>query len=324
METQTSLVSIIIVGLNHWPFLEKTISSLFAQKYPSIEVIYVDNASTDESITNVRRRFPQVKIIANPANYGFCKGNNQGIQSARGEFILILNPDVIVADDCIEEFIKAYAANKRAGIYAPKLFLFNDKKRINSVGMRFDSHGRTNHIGDGEVDLGQYSKAVTVPMASGACMFSRRAVLDEIGFFDEHYFAYYEDGELSLRAWWMGWECVYWPNAIAYHVRNAAAKTSLSYCKIARYYENRNRYFLAFTFMPFQLLIKASPFIFLKESLAVVKALGALPKRREIPIEIKSRLAAIRLLPKLIKKRRRMNCQRLISNKLRKALFKSK
>ena len=323
MKTETSLVSIIIVGLNHWPFLKETLSSIFLQKYKRIEVIYVDNGSNDGSVNNVIKDFPGVIIIANPENLGFCRGNNQGIRIARGEFILILNPDVVLADDCIEQLIRVYVTNKRAGLCAPKLIHLGERKKINSAGMRFDSYGRTHHIGDGELDRGQYSKDVSVPMLSGACLLIKRTVFEEIGLFDEDYFAYYEDGELSLRAWWLGWECICSPAAIAYHFRNAATKTSLAHSRLARFYENRNRYFLTLTFMPLNFLIKALPVILFRESLVVFRALGSLPRGREVPLEIRSRLAAVSLLPSLLKKRRRLNRRRRISNRLRDGLFRS-
>jgi hypothetical protein len=321
VDIEKGLVSIIIVGWNHWPFLKKTIGALHKQSYKRIEIIFVDNASLDNSVNNVRINFPDVKIIANDKNYGFCKGNNLGISMACGEFVLILNPDVILDKRCIEELMKASNIYDKTGICAPKIFLLDKEKIINSVGMRFNQFGRTYHIGDGEADIGQYQETTPIPMASGACMFCRREMFDNIGFFDEDYFAYYEDGELSLRAWWWGWKCIYVPTAIAYHMRNAAAKTYHSYHEIARFYENRNHYLILLTFMPIRWLIKSFPVLIVSESSILLQGLFRLVYLRKVPVEFKSRFATIKLLPKLIKKRQKLNDRCRITRSIINALI---
>lgn len=306
------LVSIIIVGWNHWFTLKNCFDSIYQQNYRNIEIIFIDNASFDGSVSNVRQTYPKVKVIANKDNLGFCRGNNAGIKEASGEYIFILNPDVILEPNSITELVDASTKDPNVGICTPKLLL-HPGRVINSVGMRFNKFGRVYHMGDGELDIGQYEEMKNIPMVAGACMFCKKDMFIDIGMFDEDYFAYSEDTELSLRAWWMGWKCIYVPTAVACHVRNSAAKKYSQYVEIARYHEQRNRYWNILTYMPFCYLFKALPLIIAKESTIFIKGLlrAILYGRR--PIEVRARIAFFRMLPRLIKKRFHINSRRKIT-----------
>lgn len=296
------LVSVVIVGFNHEFCLPACLISLQHQDHSAIEIIYVDNASADDSVALVAK-FGCVKIIRNDENFGFAKGNNIGIEQAQGEFVFVLNPDTTLAPDCISRLVAYMHGVQDVGICMPKLLHQERPDTINSVGMTYDRRGRQYHIGDGEVDAGQYASPMEVLLVAGACMFCRKEMLGQIGGFDESYFAYYEDTELSLRAWWYGWRCVYVPDAIVYHLRNAASKNSAEYYQAARYFVHRNRYWPLLTFMPLPFLLRILPSIVSGDLGVVSRGIYRLIRYRRMPVELSAKCDAISHLPGLLAKR---------------------
>lgn len=312
MKPHKSLVSIVIVGWNHWLTLERCLVSVFSQNYSFIEVLYIDNASADKSVDAIAERFPGVHVIANVENFGFAKACNQGIAASNGRYVFILNPDTILEKNSIDELISVCELDGKVGICGPKVLMMQNPNRINSVGMAFDRHGRCHHIGDGEIDNGQYDTIVHVPMIAGAAMFCKKEMLTEIGGFDEDYFAYHEDAELCLRAWWMGWKCLNIPRAIVYHVRNSGSKNSAIFAETARYYEHRNRYWNILLYTPFILLVPKIFLILFSEIPIVLRQFFRWAKLRTMPIELSARLAGTMKILNLLRKRGRISRQRKI------------
>lgn len=297
------LVSIIVLGYNHRFCLDACFESIVQQEYPAIEIIYVDNASSDGSSEFVAEVFPQIRIIQNSENYGFAKGNNIGIAQAKGEYVFILNPDTVLTPHCILSLSEYSQTHPEMGICMPKLLHKEKPNEINSVGMTYNRQGRQFHIGDGESDRGQYSSPMEILIVPGASMFCRRKMLEEIAGFDESYFAYYEDAELSLKAWWHGWRCVFLPDAVVYHLRNSAAKRSDVYYQNARYFAHRNQYWPLLTFMPLAFLLHILPTLIWSELRIVVRGILSLIKYRRMPIELLAKRDAIINLHQLLRKR---------------------
>lgn len=296
------LVSVVIVGFNHEFYLRACLTSLQQQDHSAIEIIYVDNASADDSVALVAK-FDCVKIIRNDANFGFAKGNNIGIEQAQGEFVFVLNPDTTLAPDCISRLVAYMHDVQDVGICMPKLLHQERPDTINSVGMTYDRRGHQYHIGDGEVDAGQYANPMEILLVAGACMFCRKETLEQIGGFDESYFAYYEDTELSLRTWWHGWRCVYVPNAVVYHMRNAAAKSSDDYYQKARYFVHRNQYWPLLTFMPLSFILRILPSLIRSDLRVVGRGILRLIRDRRIPVELHAKRDAIARMPWLLTRR---------------------
>lgn len=217
---------VMIVILN-WNGKDDTIvclDSLSKLDYTNYEVIVVDNGSTDGSQKEIKRRFPMVKLVENKENLGFAKGNNIGIRIALEDsnvkYIFLLNNDTKVEPNCLTELIKVAETDGRIGIVQPKMLRMNDPRIIDSTGHVF-SWGRIVDRGCGKVDKGQYDcKLDIIGGCAGACLY-RREMLEEIGLFDESFWAYYEDAELSWRAYKRGWKAKYVPSAIVYHKRGA-------------------------------------------------------------------------------------------------------
>ena len=253
------LVSVVILAFNGIEYLRDCLSSVLAQTYPNIEVIVVDNASQDGSPEFVEEKFSSVRLISNSSNLGFAAGNNVGIRATHGDYIVLLNQDTKVVPNLIEELVNAAEQDNEIGMCASKILYMYEPKRLNSTGFLLlkDLSGLCKGIG--EIDRGQYEQQEDVLAAHGAAAFYRRAMLEEIGLFDEDYFLFSEEIDLALRGRFVGWRCVYVPSAVVYHARST--HTGL-YSPLKLYYGERNRIWNVVKFLPFPLVISSLFFTF--------------------------------------------------------------
>jgi GT2 family glycosyltransferase len=257
------LVSVIIVNWNGADYLHACLSSLYKQTYAPIEIIIVDNASTDNScqlidafrtqITNISANeqsqpYPDLKVIRNKQNEGFCRGNNQGIHESRGEFVLLLNADVILERQFIEHIVKIMQSDQRTGITIGKLLSGHEPTKIDTTGIVIYKNRRAFDRGQGEYDIGQYDVLEEVFGASGAACLYRRTMLEDLKYgneyLDELFFAYKEDVDLSWRARLFGWKCVYTPDAVGWHYRKWGTGKRKSIPKWIRRHSLKNRYLM--------------------------------------------------------------------------------
>ncbi len=235
-------VSIIILNYNAGNLLENCLNSVFNTDYSNFEVIVVDNDSKDQSHLKSKEKFPQIKLIENNENLGYCKGNNVGINQAGGNFLVILNPDTIVERTWIKELLSAhYKIGK--GLLQPKLLTLQDKNRINSAGNMINLFGFGFSRGKGFIDNGQYEKFEKIDYASGACLFVSKETLDKIGLFDSYLFAYHDDLNLGWRAASQGVNSYYVPKSIVYHAESYSFKWS----SFKMYLLERNRWYCILT-----------------------------------------------------------------------------
>lgn len=223
-----------------------------------LNVVLVDNASTDGSISAFKKLKPEnfsLKILESKKNLGFAGGNNLGIKYAlgyEGDYILILNNDTTVSSDLLIQFIKEAEENPRAGIFSPKIY-FAPGFEFHKERYKKEDKGRViwysggkidwNNVygfsrGVDEVDSGQYDKVEETDFATGTCMFISRKVLKEVGMFDEKYFMYYEDTELSVRAKKAEFKVMYVPGATLWH---KVARSSAIGSELNDYFTTRNR-----------------------------------------------------------------------------------
>ncbi len=216
-------VSVIIVNWNHGRLLATCLEALLAQDFPVFDVMVVDNASTDNSPDWIARHYPTVRLHRFPENCGFSVALNQGVNATEGSFILSLNPDVVLRPDAITEMVRAAGRDERIGMVAPKLLQAGNPALLDSTGLFIDRRRRPYDRGQGEPDQGQYDTRLNVFGACGAAALYRRTMLDDLAlggeFFDQDFFAYYEDADLAWRAKLRKWRCVYAPGAIATHDR---------------------------------------------------------------------------------------------------------
>lgn len=229
------LVSVIIPNHNGMAHLPTCLAALRAQTYSPCEVILVDNASTDESVEFTRREFPEVKVIRLPQNRVFAGAVNEGIRAARGEIIALLNNDTEAEPCWLSELVAALCREPSAGMAASKMRLFDRRDTLHSAGDAFGRDGLPINRGVWQKDEGQFDDARFVFAPCGGAAAYRKAMLDQIGLFDEELVAYCEDVDLAWRAQLAGWRCVYAPRAVVYHKLSATGGG-----RLASYYVGRN------------------------------------------------------------------------------------
>lgn len=251
------LVSIIIVNWNGKALLEACLRSIYSQSSDAFEVVVVDNGSADGSVDAVKRSFPDVVVRENKSNLGFAKSNNIGIEAASkdSKYILTLNNDTVLDRSFLGELIEAAEASPEAvGMWAPKILSIEDHTLIDSVGgLLIYPDGLAKGRGRLELDKGQYDLVVDVFIPSACAGMYRKKMLDQIGGFDDEFFAYCEDTDLGLRARLAGWETRSVPQAVVFHHYSA---TGGRYTPFKAYLVERNRVWVAVKNLPMPLLIK--------------------------------------------------------------------
>lgn len=262
-------MSIIIVNWNGRKFLSDCLGSLSKSAYRKMEIIFVDNASTDDSVSYVKKNFPTINIMVNKENLGFSAGHEIALKKARGEVILLLNTDTIIEKNVLEELVKMLYSEKDIGAVQPKLLMYPQKNLIDSIGTFFLATGFLYHYGR-EKDHHQpiYNRSMEIFSAKGACFLFKKEVLEKVGFFDRDYFAYLEETDFCQRIWLAGYKIVYAPRAVVYHKGGGASgKMVASYIqfhsfknRLCTYLKNLSRKNLLKT-IPLMLLIYQCAFM---------------------------------------------------------------
>lgn len=256
-------LSVIIVNWNVRDLLRACLRSVARCPSP-LEIIVVDNASTDGSVEMVAREFPEVRLIANPDNRGFTRGNNQGVALARGRYVLFLNPDTEVVGDALATMIAYMDAHPEVGVLGPELrygdgSLQSSRRRFptlmtalfestplawrwpdNPWARRYRMEEGAEAGGRGRGDGGQ-----EVDWLVGAALLARRAVLAQIGGFDEGYFMYSEEVDWCRRAKDAGWRIVYLPDARIIHYEGKSSGQVVA-ARHIRFNTSKVRYFRKF------------------------------------------------------------------------------
>ena len=253
----TPAVSVIVANLNRRDLLGRCLESLWKQTFSDFEVIVVENGSTDGSLEFLQTvREPRLHIVALPSNRGFAGGCNAGIAQAEGRYIATLNNDAEADPHWLEELVTGIESGPAIGMCASKILFYGDRKRIDKAGHLIYPDGLNHGRGSGEADHGQFDRREEVLFPDAAAALYRRAMLDVIGLFDEHFFAYGDDADLGLRGRLAGWNCLYIPTAIVYHVHSATAG---EFSPMKAFLIERNRIWVAVKTFPLPLLL-LSPF----------------------------------------------------------------
>ena len=308
------LVSVVIPNWNGKKFLSECIDSLRGQTFRNFETILVDNGSTDGSSEFAEESYGGfIRVIRNKKNLGFTGGNNVGIRSARGEYIVLLNNDTWVESNWLEELVKAIGTDHRVGMWASKVLSHQHQDRIEAVGELIYWDGLNRAQGQYEQDLGQYDSLEEIFFPPGCGGMYRKSVFEQIGLFDEDFFAYGDDAEIGIRARLAGWKCLYVPGAILYH-KNSGSTGQCSSFKA--FYVERNRFWITIKYFPLPLLILSLFFTLYRFMLQAYGALthrGASGKFTELhsPLHLlgilfKAYGSGLRYLPRMLQKRRRL------------------
>jgi GT2 family glycosyltransferase len=245
------LASIIIPNWNGIEHLPVCLDALRAQTYPHIEVILVDNGSTDGSQALVAEQYPEVQLLALDTNLGLTGANNAGFRQAKGKVLISLNNDTEADPDFVESLVIALLERPEAGMAAAKMMLFDQRDTIHSAGDGYGADGIPFNRGVWQQDSGQFDEPGWIFGGCGGAVAYRRALLDQVGMFDESFFMYCEDVDLNWRAQLAGWGCWYTPQAVVYHKLSATGGGP-----IASYYTGRNTLWVIAKNLPGTLLRK--------------------------------------------------------------------
>ncbi len=298
MSNQPS-IAIIIVGYNSQVYLKDCFDSLHNSDYQQFDIIFVDNNSSDQTVKIIEEKYPKTILIKNKGNFGFAKSNNIGFNYAlkhKYDYLFILNPDTIVDSRCLSQLIEA-AKTKPQTVLQP-LILLHDGKKTNLI----NTNGNVlNYLGISFV--GDYKKpqskaqAKKITIGSGAALFLPREIIEKVGGFDEDFFMYHEDVDLSWRIHKAGFNIEALTDAIVWH------KYSFSRNNLKLYYFERNRLLFLFKNFSLKYLILISPAFLLNELSVLVVALA----QGWLLAKIKSYGSVIALSHKNYQKRKAVN-----------------
>lgn len=217
----TERITVVIVNWNGLEHLRLCLPTLLAQEEIAFETVIVDNGSTDGSVEWLYINYPAVQLILNAENRGFAEANNQGIRASHREYVVLLNNDTQPDPGWLAGLVAVADSDARVGMVASQIRLAHAPERLDSAGIEIDVLGIAWNRRWGQPVVVEPSEPVEVFGASAAAALYRRDMLDEIGLFDEQYFAYYEDVDLAWRARRAGWRCLYAPTARVLHVHSA-------------------------------------------------------------------------------------------------------
>ena len=211
------LISVVVVTRNRKHDLLVCLEAIYAQNYKNIEIILVNNASTDSTSYIIRSKFPKITLINNSTNVGAAEGRNLGLNRSGGKYILFLDDDTKADPDMITNLKSVIESDSTIGIVQPKIYEMGKKKMLQGVGHGINLlTGRVYGIGVHIKDTGQFEQLMDIPMA-GCTWMVKRKVFNKIGKYDKDFFIPYEDSDFSQRAREAGFRVCFVPSAVIYH-----------------------------------------------------------------------------------------------------------
>ena len=331
LQQSEMVISVVVVNWNRKELLRACLDSLAAQTFTDFEVIVVDNGSTDGSAGFVKglvEWFPRpLRLIENTENKGFCAANNQGFAVSQAEYIALLNNDAEADPGWLAAMYQAIVTKPDVGesdigMVASKILVWENPSVIDKCGHLIYPDGQNRGRGTGQIDRGQFERLEEALWPDGCAALYRRAMLDEVGGFDEEFFAYADDAELGLRARIAGWTCLYAPGAVVRHHRGATL--GLDSAKRLTLIE-RNRVLLVVKLFPWNLLWANGAYHLVRIGAG---AMGALRNKGEIRhySGMKGKLtaamalmwgslSALPLIPSMIRKRKAFRRKHRLSPK---------
>ena len=301
-------VTVVIPNWNGREFLGPCLNSLRAQSLTDFEVVVVDNGSTDGSVAFVEENFPEARVLPQGENRGFSAAVNAGIESSGAEYVALLNNDTEQDPGWLAALVEAADSRPEAALFASKLVDFHDRRFLDGAGDALRKSGLPYRLGHRELNRSQFEQPSYVFGACAAAALYRRGLFGEIGLFDEDFFAYCEDGDVSLRAQLAGHRCLYVPGAVVHHVGSASTggKRSATATRLG----TRNGILLLVKDLPAPLLWRWLPSIVAGQlsRLLVTVASGVGQAHLAGLIE------AWRMLPVMLKKRTEIQERRRVSD----------
>ncbi len=302
-----SRVSVIVLNYNGKRFLTFCLDNLIRQNYGDITISVVDNGSSDGSVEFIKNQYPHLRLISLNSNLGFSKANNRIIRSGTEEYVALLNADAVPDLNWIQKLIEAMDEFPDAGFAASKMLYFHKPDIIDRAGDGYTRAGVGLLRGRGQ-HISNYQKKEWVFGACAGGAIYRRSMLNHIGLFDEDFFLLYEDVDLSFRAQLFGYQCIYVPEAMIFHM----ASESIGYdSPVSVYYSHRNLEWTYFQNMPKQLMLRSihqhSFYIFLAFLFFSTKGLAT-------PF-LKAKIDALKGLKSTIKKRKEIQRNKSVTDR---------
>lgn len=309
MDKKTKIqVSIIIPNWNGADLLEKCLPSIFFQTYKNFELIVVDNGSTDGSVEYIQKNYPTTQIIELQKNIGFSPAVNLGIKKAVGKYIVLINNDTELDKNCIHYLIKAVESQK-SGFVAAKMLQFYDHSKIDSAGDYIDIVGHADNIGRDQKDSQEFNQPHELFLATGGGSLFIKELFDQVGLFDDDYFAYMEDVDLCLRAQLQGFKGWYEPKAVIYHIHKATSSKNRAFLE---YVQFRNMTQTIIKDFPTALL--AQNFNWLKILLVNLNTVGFLATQGYLMSALKAEWYILTHLPTLLHKRQQIQSKKSVTD----------
>jgi GT2 family glycosyltransferase len=302
------LASVVIPNWNGLQHLSVCLDALRAQTYPNVEVVLVDNGSTDGSQALVVEHYPEVRLVALGQNLGLTGASNAGVRAAAGEILISLNNDTEVEPRFVEALTDALLDHPEAGMAASKMLLFDRRDTLHSAGDGYGFDGMPFNRGVWQRDEGQYDEPAWIFGGCGGGVAYRRTMLDQVGLFDESFFMYCEDVDLNWRAQLAGWRCWYTPEAVVYHKLSATGGGP-----IASFYTGRNTLWVVAKNYPIALLRQHFWPVVHAQWRISREALGAW-RGQAARARLRGQMAGLLGWPRMIRKRRAIQGARQASD----------
>jgi GT2 family glycosyltransferase len=318
--------AVVVPTLNAGQPLEECLRSLERQSFQDFEVIVVDNSGCGRAKQTVSG--DKVRLVENPRNLGFGAAVNQALRMTHGTYVAVLNDDAAAWPDWLGELVRLLEARPEAGMCASQIRLAGTEL-LDSAGMLLCADGSSKQRGRLQPPE-RYASEEEVLFPSGCAALYRRAMLEQIGGFDESFFLYSEDTDLGLRARWAGWRCLYAPKAVVEH---RYSQTAGEASPLKAYYVERNRLYVVIKNFPCRALA-AAPWAALARyfwhAAGMWSGRGAAARFRQegqggwkLPYYVlRAHLALIPALPRLIQQRRRILRSARITTQEFRALMK--
>jgi len=236
-------ISVVIATHNSQNKILPLLKSLFTQDILPLEVIVVDNASSDQTLGVLQKNYPQIKLIKNSSNTGFARAYNQGMEESKGDFILVLNDDIELQEHFLKEIYSLSGNGEKIAAIQPKV-LQNPGKLIDTTGIELSLLRRFYNRGHGKPDGEKFNSPGFIFGASAAAALYRKKALESVRqnreYFDEDFFCIAEDIDLSWRLQRKGWRSFYCPQAVCVHLGGVSRRRG----RLTQYLSMRNRYFM--------------------------------------------------------------------------------
>jgi GT2 family glycosyltransferase len=310
-------VTATVLNFNGRELLEIILPSLAAQTYDSLEVVVVDNGSSDDSRAYLAEHWPSVTVIAIPENVGVAAALNVCARASEREFVLLLNNDLELDDRCVEELVNVLSANPQAVVAGAKLRDYTHRELLDGTGDVYSWAGFAYRRGQGEIDHGQYDELLDVFGACGAVALYRRAAFERVGEFDERFYAVCEDVDWSFRAQLGGHQCRYVPAALAYHMGSASLGPQLS--EFTLYHSWRNQIWIIAKDYPAWAFVAHAPDLLLGQLATLLVA----ARQRAIRVWFRAWRDALAGLPAVLGQRRTLQRQRVPNRRALEAVLES-